>query len=321
MVGRKRIPASEVMIRIHYRLSCPTEVNGGDVVLRAYSNGIQVEEVEGGLLVRQEGEAYVARNWHLSPPVEELIETAFMSGLDCMIRDDHPRRNARWPNARGVVYLAFSPGPGGQWSLAIDTFRAGSGDYRHAVFNGKYHEQFVAAEIPFVFEGRNKTAGHLVVKRADVISTLIALSAFDHSALALNRNTHDGAGFTTEYVIQREILMNWDQTPWSARYDVVQDEFPVDGGLSSRRIDILARDRMTGDWLIVELKRAEAKLAAVRQVADYLLALGKRDRFARGRLDGVLVAERIPSRVRALAKTEGVATYEVSWPLNLIRAD
>ena len=97
-------------------------------MLRAYSNGIKVEEVEGGLLVRQGAEAYVARNWHLTPPVEKLIETAFRSGLECMIRDDHPRQNARWPNPRGVVYLAFSPGPGVQWSLAIDTFRAGKAD-------------------------------------------------------------------------------------------------------------------------------------------------------------------------------------------------
>ncbi|SFU18961.1 endonuclease NucS domain-containing protein [Sedimentitalea nanhaiensis] len=289
-------------------------------MLRAYSNGIKVEEVEGGLLVRQGAEAYVARNWRLTPPVEKLIETAFRSGLECMIRDDHPRQNARWPNPRGVVYLAFSPGPGVQWSLAIDTFRAGKADYGHAVFNGKYHEQFVAAGISFVFEGRNKTAGHLVVTREDVIPTLEALSGFDHSVLALNRSAHDGAGFTTEYVIQREILTNWDQMPWSSRYDVVQDEYPVDGGLTSRRIDILARDRVTGDWLIIELKRAEAKPEAVRQVADYLLALGKQDKFAHGRLDGVLVAERISSAVRTLAKVEGVAAYEVSWPLNLVRA-
>ena len=289
-------------------------------MIRAYSNGIEVEEVEGGLLVRQGAEAYVARNWRLTTPVEKLIETAFRSGLECMIRDDHPRQNARWPNPRGVVYLAFSPGPGVQWSLAIDTFRAGKADYGHAVFNGKYHEQFIAAGIPFVFEGRNKTAGHLVVTREDVIPTLEALSGFDHSVLALNRSAHDGAGFTTEYVIQREILTNWDQMPWSSHYDVVQDEYPVDGGLTSRRIDILARDRVTGDWLIIELKRAEAKPEAVRQVADYLLALGKQDKFAHGRLDGVLVAERISSAVRTLAKAEGVAAYEVNWPLNLVRA-
>lgn len=286
---------------------------------QAYPNGILVEEVEGGLLVRQRGEAYVARNWQLTAPVERLIQTALESGLGCMIREDHPLRKARWPNARGVVYLAFSAAPELQWSVAIDTFRAGRGDYGHAVFNGKYHTQFVEKGIPFVFEGRNKTSGHLVVARDSVIPTLKALSDFDHSVLALNRTVHQGDGFTTEYVIQHSIIANWEQTPWGERYDIVQDEFPVDGGLTSRRIDILARERLTGDWLIIELKRAEARPAAVDQVADYLLALGQQDKFAHGRLDGVLVAERIPPAVRTLAEAEGVATYEIDWPLNLKR--
>ena len=90
----------------------------------------------------------------------------------------------------------------------------------------------------------------------------------------MNRAKHDGLGFTTEYVIQRSLMLGWADTPWGGRYQLIQDEFPVDGGLTSRRIDILARDRLTGDWLIVELKRAEASVAAVRQVEDYLLALG-----------------------------------------------
>jgi hypothetical protein len=291
------------------------------MVHRTFPNGIVIEEVEGGVLVRQGGEAYIARNWRVTPSVEKLIEAALASGLGYMIRDDHPRRNSRWPNTRGVVYLAFSPKADGQWSLAIDTFRAKSGEYGHAVFNGKYHEQFVTADIPFTFEARNKTSGHLVVARDYVIPTLEALSRFDHSVLALNRKAHEGDGFTTEYVIQHEILTKWDQTPWSERYDVVQDEYPVDGGLTSRRIDILARDRVTGDWLIIELKRAEAKAAAVHQVAEYLLALGKQDKFVHGRLNGVLVAERIPHTVRTLAREESVAAYEVSWPLNLVLAN
>ena len=160
----------------------------------------------------------------------------------------------------------------------------------------------------------------MIVAREAVLPTLRTLSTFDHSVLALNRAPHRGEGFTTEYVIQRAILTNWERMPWGARYDVVQDEFPVDGGLTSRRIDILARDRVTGDWLVIELKRAEANLAAVRQVTGYLLALGRRDDFAHGRLEGVLVAERISPSVRKLAEAEGVEAYEITWPLNLTRA-
>ncbi|MDO9524865.1 MAG: endonuclease NucS [Gemmobacter sp.] len=286
---------------------------------RTFSNGVIVEDVQNGLLVSQAGEAYVARNWRLTPAVEHLIETAFAAGLSCMIREDHPRRNARWPNDRGVVYLAFSPNTDGQWSLAIDTFRPGAGDFGFGVFNGKYQTQFNAAELPFVFEGRNKGAGHLVVARDHVIPTLKALAAFDHSVLGLNRTPHQGEGFTTEYGIQRQILTNWRRTPWATRYDVLQDEFPVDRGLTSRRIDILARDRVTGDWLVIELKRAEAHPSAVQQVEGYLVALGRRDEFAHGRLDGVLVAERLPQDVREKAQSAGIAGYEIAWPVNLTR--
>lgn len=236
-----------------------------------------------------------------------------------MIRADHPRRNARWPNPCGVVYLAFSPDPTKQWSLAIDTYRPKRRDYGAAVFNGKYHAQFLDLVIPFTFERRNKGAGHLVVARNYVIPTIRALSRFDHSVLTLNRATHDGEGFTTEYVLQRQILTNWEQTPWGKRYDIVQDEFPVDGGLTSRRIDILARDRQTGDWLIIELKRAEASTEALHQVTGYRRALALHDDFAFGRLDCALVAERSSPTAREVAGSEGVAVYEAEWPLTLRR--
>lgn len=286
---------------------------------RRYPDGLEVREVDQGLLVRQGGQGYVARNWELSAATEELIQAAIAAGLGCMIRADHPRRNARWPNPRGVVYLAFSPDPTKQWSLAIDTYRPKRQDYGAAVFNGKYQNQFLSAGIPFTFERRNKGSGHLVVTRNDVIPTIRALSEFDHSVLTLNRATHNGEGFTTEYVLQRQILTNWEQTPWAKRYEVVQDEFPVDGGLTSRRIDILARDRQTGDWLIIELKRAEASTEAVHQVTGYRRALALRDDFAFGRLDCALVAERSSLAAREVAGSEGVAVYEAEWPHTLRR--
>lgn len=273
-----------------------------------------VKGVAEGLLVQQGEESYVARNWRLTAPVMSLIEKAIACGLSCMIREDHPRRNARWPNTRGTVYLAFSPSPNLQWSLAIDTFRPTLGDFGFGVFNGKYHEQFLRAGIPFAFEGRNKTSGHLVVERARIFAVLEALKTFNHSVLAMTRSSTSCDGFTTEYVIQRTLMENWAAGPFADRYDIVQDEFPVDGGLTSRRIDILARDRISGDWLVIELKRAEAKINAVHQVEDYLLALGRRDDFAFGRIDGVLVAERIPEQTRAAASSANIATYEVRWP-------
>jgi hypothetical protein len=280
-------------------------------------NEILLEEIEDGLLVRQGAEAYVARNWCLSLPVVELVTVAMEAGLSWMIRNEHPRRNARWPNRRGVVYLAFSPSEHQQRSMAIDTVRPKSGDFGHGVFNGKYHEQFLTRGLPFTFEKRNKGAGHLVVSREHVLPTLRALGEFDHSVLDLGRVERNHSGFATEYEIQRAILNQWRETPFATSHVIVQDEYPVDGGLNSRRIDVLAQSPESGDWLVIEIKRAEANLDAVRQVEEYLLALGKKDEFAFGKLEGVLIAERISVAVRDAALHAGISAYEVKWPLGL----
>lgn len=289
------------------------------VISQSYAGGIVVTNVEGGLLVQQSGEGYLAKKWHLSPATDELIRTAISAGLGCMIRHNHPLRSSRWPTIKGAVYLAFSPSQDGQWAIAIDTFNPRHSDYGVAVFNGKYQAQFITAGLPFTFEGRNRGAGHLVVPRQHVLQTIRALATFDHSVLAMNRAPQNGEGFTTEYVLQNKVLTNWAETPWAERYDVVRSEYPVDGGMTSRRIDILARDRTSGDWLVIELKRAEASMAAVQQVLGYLLTLGKQDAFSGGRLDGAIVAERIPAAVLTAAESEGLAAYEAKWPFNLMR--
>jgi hypothetical protein len=286
----------------------------------SFDFGLELEDTEHGLLVRQYDQAYVARNWQLTPPVVELVETCLGVGLTWAIRKDHPRSNSRWPNPRGVVYLAFSPTPDFQWALAIDTWKPNRGDFDFGAFNGKYQTQFLQHDIPFRFEKRNKGAGHMEVDREHVLSTIRKLGGFDHSVLQMFRPQPDAEGYGTEYDIQRDLLINWTETVFAQEgYRVVQDEFPVDGGLTSRRIDILTRQASTQDWLIIELKRAEASHAAVLQVADYLRALGRKDQFSFGRLEGCLIAERIPETVAAACRAEGIRAYEIAWPLTLVR--
>ena len=270
-------------------------------------------------MVRQSAEAYVARNWRLTPRVVQLFKDTKEAGLACLIRDNHPLRKARWPNPRGVVYLAFSVSMKHQWSLAIDTFKLSSGDFGHAVFNGKYHSQFVARGLPFKFEGRNKTSGHLVVSRQNYEAVLKEVANFDHSILTLRARERSMEGFATEYDIQHAILSRWNDTPWGKDYVVIQDEYPVDGGLTSRRIDILAQNPTNGDWLVIELKRAEAAESAVDQVSDYLRALARQDHFAHGALRGTLCAERISSRAKERAEAERVSAYELNWPFEFER--
>lgn len=152
--------------------------------VKSFRNDIVLVQMGNGLLVTQGNKGYVARNWEMSTSTEELIETAITAGFGCMIRQGHPRSDNLWPNENGVVYLAFSRDETFQWSLAIDTFNANTRDYGHGVFNGKYHEQFKNAGIPFVLERRNPKAAHLEVDRELVLPTIETIRDFDHTVLA-----------------------------------------------------------------------------------------------------------------------------------------
>ena len=288
-------------------------------MLVKFENGLELEDRDGGILVRQFHDAYLARNWQLTNQTIQLVQTAIESGLRWMIREGHPQANARWPSGKGRVYLAFSPKRENQWSVAIDTFRKSSGDFGHAVFNGKYQEQFVQCEVPFDFEKRNRGAGHMVVVRERVLSTLRLLRDMDHGVLYLGRSDRTTRGFATEYDIQRALHLNWGETVFSKRYVVVTDEFPVDGGQNPRRIDLLCKDQNSGDHLVIEIKRAEANLDAVSQIKDYVHALRGREEFRGVSVTGALVAERIPLAVRQEAKRCEFSAYEISYPHELER--
>jgi hypothetical protein len=284
-----------------------------------FAHGISLEDVDGGMLVRQYNDAYLARKWKPTPAVAVLVVTALDNGLRWMIREGHPQAHARWPAGQGRVYIAFSPTREDHWSMAIDRFNPKSGTFGAAVFNGKYHHQFVQNDVPFEFEKRNVGAGHMVVQREQVLPTLTLLGSLDHEVLYLRRTESSSHGFVTEYDIQRALMFQWASTPFATAHTLVTDEFPVDGGLHSRRIDILARTRSGGGHLVIEVKRAEASLEALRQIEDYLSALRRRDDFAFGPLRGALVAERIPLAVREAAGRIDVEAYEASYPLSLQR--
>lgn len=281
---------------------------------QTYENGIQLQELDEGILVRQYQDAYIARRWRLSSRTDELVRTSLACGFRWMIRRGHPQAHARWPSGRGRVYLAFSPTRTCQWAIAIDSVNANRDDFGVAVFNGKYRRQFDTHGIVYEFEKRNRASGHLVVARESVLPTLQAAAGFDHSVLSLIRSRRRGDCFATEYDIQRSILFNWMDTPFGAYARIIGDEVPVDDGPNPRRIDILARAK-SGEYVVFEIKRAEARPAAIAQLQKYLEGLARREKYSDTGLRGTLVAERIPATVAEQAEAAGIAAYEIEYPL------
>lgn len=282
---------------------------------RSFPNGIKIFEVPEGLEVHQWNEAYVANKWQLTPPVQELIDTSFKCGMRWMIRNGHPQAHARLPNRTGRAYLAFSPSRENQWSFAIDTFRTASGNFGHCVFNGKYHDQFLRRGIGFSFEKRNKTSGHLCVPRDQVLGVIQELSSFDHSVIYLGRDPQ-GDNFRTEYDIQRAIIKNWNFLPFK-KWELVGDEVPIDRGLNSRRLDLLAFDPVSNCHFVFELKRAEAPLSTLKQLQSYLETMSQDSRFNSVPSVGIVVAERITEEFADEARDRNFLAFEINYPFGI----
>ena len=293
--------------------------------MKKFPNGVTLTDTEFGLRVSQYADSYIARKWRISPALLELVQTAFESKLCWLIRDGHPQVHSLWPSTKGRAYIAFSPTRDKHWSLAIDTVNSAGLNYGKAVFNGKYHEQFLRQDIPFSFEKRNTGSGHMEVSRDQVLPTIRKMLTFDHGVLYKNKSSIAVKGFSTEYDIQRSLLSSWAKTPFAENYKVLGDEVSVDLGLrnSSRknlgRIDILAKHKKRDEYLVIEIKRAEANIAVLDQITGYLSALNKNNAIKGALIRGVLIAERIPQRVLTSAKRLGIDTYKIKYPINLVK--
>ena len=161
------------------------------------------------------------------------------------------------------------------------------------------------------------------VAREQVISTIKLMSNFDHNVLYKVKSATSIDGFSTEYDIQRAIISHWPKTVFDKNFEIVGDEVPLNlrarnaKRSNSGRIDILAKHKHKEEYLVLELKRAAANIQAVTQVIANLKALKLNKEMASANLCGVLIAERIPTKVLNIAKEYRIDCYEISYPVVL----
>ena len=280
---------------------------------KQFKFGIIIEDVKEGLLVKQYEKKYIARNWKITKEVIDMISLCLDSGMRWMIRENHPKRSNLFPNKKGVVYLAFSPTKENQWSLAIDTFNPNSKKFRFGVFNGKYRTQFDKYKVPYKFERRNKTQGHMEVSREKLFMAIKTLSKLDHSVLFFNKKQIQAEGFIQETDMQRYLILNWKKTPFS-KYDLIGDEYPVTSGRNTKRIDLFGYYKKSNTYIIIELKKHEANQDALEQVNNYYKILKKKIEFKKSKFCKVLIAERIAKDIKIKATEKKIDTYEMNWP-------
>ena len=164
------------------------------------------------------------------------------------------------------------------------------------------------------------------VARHKVLETIRKMSNFDHSVLYKNKSSEPINGFSTEYDIQRSLLLYWAKTPFAKDFTIVGDEVPINlAPRNSARTNLGDRYSSKGkkrdEYLIIEIKRAKATEEALKQISGYLSALKKREDMSLALLKGCLIAERIPKNIVSFAGQLGFTSYEIMYLLNSQKYD
>ena len=125
--------------------------------------------------------------------------------------------------------------------------------------------------------------------------------------------------FYMEQQLEDFIIENWEKTELGSRYDLIYEE----GTLKSQqyitdigRIDILARDKESGNYVVIELKKNQTSDDTVGQVLRYMgwIYENKKDKAVKG----IIIAGKYDEKLyyaQQMMKDIDIFLYEVNFSL------
>lgn len=129
--------------------------------------------------------------------------------------------------------------------------------------------------------------------------------------------------FYMESQLEDFIIQNWDETEFGKKFDLIYE----DGELKSQqyrtdigRIDILAKDKADGAYVVIELKRNQTSDDTVGQVTRYMGWL--EEELGASDVKGIIVAGKYDEKLyyaQKMLKNIEVFLYEVNFKLNEYR--
>jgi len=129
--------------------------------------------------------------------------------------------------------------------------------------------------------------------------------------LSRGEDTTDPSLFYMESQLEDFIVENWDKTELGEKYDLIEedDHFSQQYPTSIGRIDILAKDKKTGQYVVIELKKGQTSDDTVGQLTRYMGWL--EEHKTNGKLTkGIIIAAQYDKRLYyALKKLKDVEIY------------
>lgn len=134
----------------------------------------------------------------------------------------------------------------------------------------------------------------------------------------------DTASFSLEKYLQEFIVSNWEKTPLAKMLDIyVEDEEKaIEFSTGVGEIDILARDRSSGDWVVIELKKGRSDDAVVGQVLRYIGWIRKHKAQEGEKVRGIIITGAASDKIKyAIYATDGIEFFNYKINFDLIAAE
>jgi len=128
------------------------------------------------------------------------------------------------------------------------------------------------------------------------------------------------ASFSLEKYLQEFIISNWSKTPLAKTLDLYEEDGETGAEFNTGvgEIDLLARDRESGDWVVIELKKGRNSDTVVGLVLRYMGWIGKHKASSGQKVRGIIITgdsdDRIKYAISAIPNIE-FFTYRVSFDL------
>jgi restriction system protein len=134
----------------------------------------------------------------------------------------------------------------------------------------------------------------------------------------------DNASFLLKKYLQEFIVSNWGRTPLAKTLDIYleDEEKAVEFNTGVGEIDILARDRAKGDWVVIELKKGRSDDTVVGQILRYMGWIRKHKAGEGEKVRGIIITGGASDKIRyALYASEGIEFFNYKVNFDLVEVD
>ena len=127
--------------------------------------------------------------------------------------------------------------------------------------------------------------------------------------------------FSVEKHLEDFLVYNWEKTSLALRYDLLEEDGDITGQqyrTSVGPIDLLVREKETGDWVVIALKKGRGSDAVVGEALPYIGWVQENLASGGECVTGIVIAGDVDDRLRyALKPVDNVRllTYSLQFGL------